>query len=177
MFRFEGLPVFLKRIILFLLVIIFAAIQNTDGILPCIFGARFFILIPLTVSIAMFEGELAGLFYGLAAGAFWDVCCGGIDGFHAFYLAFLGALTGVLLHFFMRNKPLTQYCICGAASFCHAVLYWLITVNIPVGDRMYNKLLGFYLPSAVITTAVSIVIYAAVGFICRKLSKSVVKTV
>ncbi len=177
MFRFEGLPVFIKRIILFLIVIVFAALQNTDGILPCIFGARFFILIPLVISIAMYEGETAGLFYGFAAGAFWDVCSAGLDGFHAFYLALLGAVTGILIHYFMRNKLLTQYCICAVASFCHAVFYWLITVNIPVGDRMYHKLLSFYLPSAVITTATSFIIYFAVGFICRKLSKSVVKTV
>ena len=177
MFRFEGLPVFLKRIILFLLVVVFAALQNTDGILPCIFGARFFILIPLVIAIAMSEGEIAGLFYGLAAGAFWDVCSAGLDGFHTLYLALLGTLTGVLVHFFMRNKLLTQYCICGIACFTHSILYWLITVYIPMGDRMYSKLLGFYLPSAVITTAISAVIWLAVGFICKKLSKSVVKTV
>lgn len=171
MFRFEGLPIFLKRIILFLLVLVFAALQNTDGILPCIFGARFFILIPLVTAIGMFEGELAGLFYGLTAGAFWDVCSAGLDGFHTFFLALLGTVTGVLVHFFMRNKLLTQYCICGIAAFSHSILYWLITVYIPAGDNMYSKLLGFYLPCAVITTAVSFIIYYFVRFICLKLSE------
>lgn len=169
MFRFEGLPVFLKRILLFLLVIIFAALQNTDGLLPCIFGARFFILIPLVIAIGMHESEIPGLLYGMAAGTFWDVCSGGFDGFHAFYLAFIGCLSGLLVHFLMRNKLLTQYCLCTVSAFVHGILYWLMSVYIPIGDNGYAKLLGFYLPSAVITTSISFVIYYLIRFICNKL--------
>lgn len=169
MFRFEGLPVLIKRILLFLFVLIFAALQNTDGLLPCIFGARFFILIPLVIAIGMCEGELAGLFYGMIAGGFWDVCSSGIDGFHALYLALIGVFSGLLVRFFMRNKLLTQFCICAVSAFTHSILYWLISVYIPVGDNGYGKLLGFYLPSAVITTAISFVIYYTVRTICNKL--------
>ena len=176
MFRFEGLPLYIKRISLFLLVLIFAALQNTDGILPCIFGARFFVLIPLVIAIAMSEGEIAGLFYGFAAGAFWDVCSSGPDGFHAFYLAFAGAVTGTLVHFIMRNKLITQYCICFITVFVHAVLYWFVTIYIPVGDYRFGKLLGFYLPSAVITVASSFIVYYLVRLICTVTDKKVVKS-
>lgn len=171
MLRYEGLPVLIKRILLFLLVLIFAALQNTDGLLPCIFGARFFILIPLTVAIGMYEGEISGLLYGLAAGAFWDVCSGGIDGIHTLFLALIGCVSGLLVHFFMRNRLLTQYCICAVSCVLHTVTYWAISVYIPVGDNGYSKLLGFYLPSAVITTAFSFVIYYFVRYICTKLKE------
>lgn len=169
MFRLEGLPVFIKRILLLFLVVIFAALQNTDGLLPCIFGARFFILIPLVIAIGMCEGEISGLLYGMTAGCLWDVCSGGIDGFHAFYLAFIGCLSGILVHFLMRNKLLTQYCICTVSAFMHGILYWLVSVYIPIGDNGYSKLLGFYLPSAVITVTISFIIYYFVKFICTKL--------
>ena len=171
MFRSESLPAILKRIILLLLVFAFAALQNTDGLLPCIFGARFFILIPLVVTIGMYEGEIPGLLYGMVAGCLWDVCSGGIDGFHAFYLALTGCVAGILVHFFMRNKLLTQYCICTIATFLHSILYWLISVYIPVGDNRYSKLLLFYLPSAIITTTVSFAIYYFIRMICNKLSE------
>lgn len=175
MFRFEGIPVLFKRILLFLLVLIFAALQNTDGLLPCIFSARFFILIPLIVAIGMCEGELAGLLYGLAAGGFWDVCSSGLDGFHAFSLALIGCLSGLLVRFFMRNKLLTQYCICAVSAFAHSIIYWLTSVYIPIGDNGYNKLLTFYLPSAVITTAISFVIYYSIRTICNKLQEKEAK--
>lgn len=175
MFRFEGLPLYIKRILLFLAVLIFAALQNTEGLLPCIFGARFFIVIPIVIAIAMHEGETAGLFYGLTAGAFWDVCSAGPDGFHAFFLALIGTVTGFLVRFIMRNKLITQYCICFVSVFLHAILYWAITVLIPVGDLGYGKLLGFYLPSAVITTASSFIIYYFVRLICTITDRSVVK--
>ncbi len=175
MFRFESIPVLLKRILLFLLVLIFAALQNTDGLLPCIFGARFFILIPLIIAIGMCEGELAGLFYGMIAGGFWDVCSAGIDGFHAFSLALIGVLSGLLVRFFMRNKLLTQYCICAISTFAHSIIYWLISVYIPMGDNGYRKLLTFYLPSAVITTAISFIIYYTIRTICNKLQEKEAK--
>lgn len=169
MFRREGLPVALKRILLFFIVLAAALLQNTDGLLPVFFGARIFLLIPVVVCIGMCEGEVSGLVYGLAGGAFWDVCSAGIDGYHAFYLALAGCLSGVLVHFIMRNRLLTQYCICGVSSAVYGVVYWLFTVYIPLGDMNYAKLLGFYLPSAVVTTAFSFVIYYAVRFISNTL--------
>lgn len=169
MFRREGLPVAVKRILLFLIVLGSALLQNTDGFLPVFFGARIFLLIPVVISIGMCEGELSGLIYGVIGGAFWDVCSAGIDGYHAFYLAFLGCLSGVLVHFIMRNHLLTEYCICGAAAGIHSVVYWLFTVYIPLGDMNYEKLLGFYLPSAVVTTAFSFVIFYIIKAICNSL--------
>ena len=86
-----------------------AVFQNTDGFLPSVFGARLFVLIPVIISIGMFEGELSGLLYGLAGGAFWDVCASGTDGFHGLFLALTGLASGLLVRFIMRNKLLTFY--------------------------------------------------------------------
>ncbi len=159
MFRLEGLPVFVKRILMFLIVLLAAMLQNTDGLLPVFFGGRIFLLIPVVICIGMCEGEISGLIYGMIAGAFWDVCSAGIDGFHAFYLALIGCLSGLLVHFVMRNRLLTQYCICSVSSVVYCVIYWLATVYIPIGDMNYDKLLSFYLPGAVVTTVFSFIIY------------------
>ena len=167
MFRLEGLPVFIKRILLFAIVVIAAMLQNTDGFLPVFFGARIFLLIPVVISIGMFEGEISGLLYGLAAGAFWDVCASGADGIHCFYLALTGCVSGLLVHFMMRNRLLTHYCICSLSSVIYCVVYWFLSVYISVGDMNYNKLMVFYLPSAIITTAFSFVVYCIIRFICE----------
>lgn len=159
MFRKEGLPVFFKRILLFVLVLAAAVFQNTDGFLPSVFGARLFVLIPVIISIGMFEGELSGLLYGLAGGAFWDVCASGLDGFHGLFLALTGLASGLLVRFIMRNKLLTQYCICIVASALYSVLYWYMTVAYPIGDSGSRKLLTFYLPAAVMTCVFSFIPY------------------
>ena len=169
MFRFEGLPVLIKRILLFALVILTAMLQNTDGLLPVFFGARLFLLIPLVVCIGMCEGEVAGLVYGLIGGAFWDVCASGLDGIHAFYLAFVGCLSGILVHFLMRNRLLTQYCICGVSCIVYSVFYWFVTVYSQIGDANYNKLLTFYLPCAIVTTVFSFAVYFVIRFISNTL--------
>lgn len=171
MFHYEALPVYIKRALLFCIVIATAALQNTVGLLPTVFGARFFPLIPLIISIGMCDGEIPGLLYGAAAGAFWDVCSFGFDGMHAFYLALIGCISGVLVHYFMKNRLLTQYCICAVASVIYAVLYWFISVSVPVGDAKNEKLMLFYLPSAVITVAGSFIAYFIIRFICEKLKE------
>lgn len=169
MFRFEGMPVAVKRIVLFIAVIITAVLQNTDGLLPDVFGARMFLLIPLVISIGMCEGAMSGLLYGAAGGCFWDVCSAAPDGFNGLYLAFAGCAAGLLVRFVMRNKLLTEYCICAVSTGLHGILYWLFTVYIPLGDNRFSKLFGFYLPGAVITTAVSFIIYYLVRALSRRL--------
>ena len=169
MFRFEGLPVAIKRILLFLAVIITAVLQNTDGLLPDVFGARMFPLIPLVIAIGMCEGAMSGLLYGAAAGCFWDVCSAAPDGFNGLYLALVGCASGLLIRFFMRNKLMTEYCICSVSTVTHGVLYWLFTVYIPLGDYRLSKLFGIYLPGAVITTSVSFIIYYLVRVLSRRL--------
>lgn len=47
-------------------------IQETPGLIPAVFGARPILLIPVAVSIAMFENELPAMFFGLAFGLFLD---------------------------------------------------------------------------------------------------------
>lgn len=175
MFRLEGLPVLIKRILLFFIVIFAAMLQNTDGLLPVFFGARIFLLIPLVICIGMWEGEVSGLVYGMLGGAFWDICASGLDGIHAFYLAFIGCMSGVLVHFVMQNRMLTQYCICAVSSAVYCVFYWFITVYLPIGDMNCDKLLGFYLPCAVVTTAFSFVVYYIVKFISNALREREVR--
>lgn len=173
MFRSESMPVYIRRILLFCLVIITAVLQNTVGLMPTVFGARFFPLIPLVVAIGMCDGELSGLFYGAFAGAFWDICSFGPDGIHALYLAVVGCVAGVLVHYFMKNRLLTQYCICVPATVMSAVFYWFVSVSQPVGDAGHEKLLLFYLPSAVITSAFSFITYYFIKFICEKLKEKI----
>ncbi len=148
-----------KHIFLFLLTLITALFQNTAGLLPSVFGAVFWPLVPLTVAIGMSEGEMTGLIYGMIAGAFWDVTVSGADGIHALTLALTGFAAGWLIKFLLRDTMLSFYAMTAGAASLIAAVDWCAFTLIPVGDLGARILVRRYIPSAVITVAFA--------FICR----------
>ena len=148
-----------KHLYLFALVLITALFQNTVGLLPAVFGAVFWPLVPLTVAVGMRGGEMAGLVYGMIGGAFWDVASSGTDGVHALCLAVIGFAAGWLVKFLLRDTMLSFYAMTAGAVSVIAAVEWLVFTLIPVGDLGARLLVRHYIPSAIIT--------AAFGFICR----------
>ena len=70
-----------RRLIIAAVIVICALLQTTIGYFPSIFGIHFFLLVPLCVCIAVFEGERWGAAFGIFAGALWDLSHGGGDGY------------------------------------------------------------------------------------------------
>lgn len=62
-------------------------VQETPGLIPELFGARPVLLIPVALSIALFEGERPSMMFGLFSGLLIDFGIGGALGFHALLLA------------------------------------------------------------------------------------------
>ena len=148
-----------KHVFLFAVVLLTALFQNTGGLLPSVFGAVFWPLIPVTVAVGMREGELTGLIYGMTAGAFWDVTVSGTDGVHALCLALTGFAAGWLVKFLLRDTMLSFYAVTAGAASLIAAVDWFVFTLIPVGDLGARLLVRHYIPSALITVAF--------GFICR----------
>ena len=63
----ENKPKIMRRIVFFFLILGFGVLQNS-GVLPDFFGLKFLPLLPLTVTVGMFERETYGLSFGLLAG-------------------------------------------------------------------------------------------------------------
>ena len=153
-----------KHIFLFLLTLITALFQNTGGLLPSVFGAVFWPLVPLTVAVGMREGELTGLVYGMIGGAFWDVTVSGADGIHALCLAVTGFAAGWLVRFLLRDTMLSFYAVTAGAASLIAAVDWCVFTLIPVGDLGARLLVRRYIPSALITVAFAFICRIVVNF-------------
>ena len=75
-----------RRLIFVAMIVLINIIQNTAGFFFEPFGLRAFMLIPLVVTIGMFERSYAGALLGVLAGALWDSFSVSWDGYNALFL-------------------------------------------------------------------------------------------
>lgn len=153
----------IRRLLLAAVVIIGALVQN--GALS-VGSIQICILLPLTVIIAMFEKEFAGILYGILAGCLWDISTTTADGMKALFLALTGCACGLLVRYIMRNNLLSALVLCGAASLVFHAVHWIIYV-IPNTDGMFRALFLFYIPQILFSILAVIPLY----FLLRALEK------
>ena len=120
--------------------------QNTDGFFPQIFGVRALLLIPAVVCIAMFERDMAGMFFGLFAGALWDMNAGGAS-FNALYLMAVGFICGTLINTIMRNNIVTALLLSMVFIPVYVIGYWFFHFVVGGIDMAGFVFLRYYLPS------------------------------
>lgn len=140
----------IRRALLALILLGLAVIQNTDGLFPQPFGVKALLLIPAVVCVAMFERDMAGMFFGLFAGAIWDTYTQGGD-FNALYLLIAGFVCGTLINTIMRNNIVTAAILCSFFITLHPVIYWLFHYVLAGLDSAGYIFVRYYLPSAAFT--------------------------
>lgn len=148
MLKKEKKQVYLRWGILAVIILFVSLLQNTGGLLPKPYGVSAMPLIPLVVSIAMLEREMAGACFGIFAGMLWDAVGTRGDGFHAVVLLLIGCGCGLLLHYLMRVNFVTALLLSAGASLLHNLLYWLIFLVIPGYSGAFSALIRFYLPAS-----------------------------
>ena len=157
---------FIRRVIFACLIVLFFLIQSSawnDGI----FGIRIFWLIPLSVSIAMFERETSGMLFALLAGALWDASSV-YYGFNAVFLTVIGFVCGTLISNLMRNNLSTALLMTFVSSFLYSFIYWLISYVFAGTGGTARALFSVYLPSSLLTVLVVPVTYFIVLAIVKK---------
>jgi rod shape-determining protein MreD len=121
-------------------------LQETPGLIPPVYGARPVLLIPVTVSVAMFENETASMLFGLAGGLLIDFGYGGILGFHGLMLAAACYAISLIAANLLRTNFLTAMLISVIAAGCAVLLQWIFFyVLFGYGDTVY-ALTAHYLP-------------------------------
>ncbi len=158
---------YIRRALFALLIVITAACQHTVGDDFSILGARAFLLIPLTVTIAMNEKSMGGLSFGLLAGVLWDAATVGGDGFYSVVLALAGFTAGVAVTYIVRNNILASLLLTAGACLFITVSYWFIFIFMRGYEGAFSLLLSFYLPSAVYSLAFTAVYYYLVKNIIK----------
>lgn len=158
---------YIRRALFAFLIVITAACQHSVGDSFSIFGARAFLLIPLTVTIAMNEKSMGGLSFGLLAGVLWDAATVRGDGFYSVALALAGFAVGVAVTYILRNNILSSLILSAVACIFVTVTYWIIFIAIRGYTGASSILFDFYLPSALYSLAFTAVYYYIVKSIIR----------
>lgn len=162
-----------KRRAIFALLIVFTAIlQNTKGLFPKIGNASAMLLIPLVISIAMFERDIPGMLFGLFAGFTWDFYSAHIDGYYIIFLTFVGYACAYLISRYMRNNIVTAMVYSLIASLLCSTLYWLFFVVLGFVDGAWLLYYKLYLPSAAYTFALTPLYYYFIRAIALRFQKT-----
>lgn len=85
-------------------ILLFYVISGIPGLLPPIFGIKPVLLLPIAITIAVFENETTAMFCGLFCGALCDVSISGRIGFYTVALTILCFFFGYCArNFFVTN--------------------------------------------------------------------------
>ena len=162
-----------KRRAIFALLIVFTAIlQNTNGLFPKIGNASAMLLIPLVVSIAMFERDVAGMLFGLFAGFVWDFYSAHVDGYYIIFLTCVGYACSYLISRYMRNNIVTAMVYSLVFSFLCVTLYWLFFIVFNSVSGVWTLYDRIYLTSAVYTVALTPLYYYFIRAIALRFKKT-----
>lgn len=161
-----------KRKAIFALLIVFTAIlQNTKGLFPKIGNASAMLLIPLVISVAMFERDISGMMFGLFAGFVWDFYSAHIDGYYIIFLACVGYACSYLISRYMRNNIVTAMVYSLVFSLLCSTLYWLFFVVFNSVEGAWTLYYRIYLTSTVYTVALTPLYYYFIRAIALKFRK------
>lgn len=156
-----------RRIILAFILIFTFLFQNTGGLFPSPFGIHAILLIPLTICIAMFEREFAGIFYGLAAGVMLDSFSSQSTVFNSLFFTIIGFGAGALITYLMRNNLLCATIMTSVSSFLYTTLLYFIYIDFAAIDKPFLVFLKYYFASAIYT----VILTPAYYFLVRAVSK------
>jgi rod shape-determining protein MreD len=145
-------PKIKRRVIFVVLIIITAIIQNTGTRFNGMFSAHTFLLIPLAVSISMFEREITAAVLGALAGLLWDLSSG-IDGYNMLVIMLISAVCSILISRLMRNNIVTALVLSVSAIAVFIFLYIMIYIVFDGGGYPLSQIFRFYLPSFILTSA------------------------
>ena len=94
----------------FLEIIVCYIVQTTPGFTPEVFGGRPVLMIPLALSIAVFEDEIPAIFWGVACGLLSDTNYSGPVGYYAIMLAILCYCVDKHTCYYFRAVRTFLYC-------------------------------------------------------------------
>lgn len=157
-------PKIKRRIMFAVLIIITAIIQNTGARFNGIFSFHAFLLIPLAVSISMFEREITAALLGALSGLLWDLSAG-IDGYNMLVIMLVSAVCSILISRVMRNNIITALVLGFSALGVFTFLYIMIYIVLDGAGVPLSQIFRFYIPSFIFTSAFIPLYYYLVKYI------------
>ena len=152
----------IKYIFYCLIILICDLLQNVSCLFPEIYGARCFLLLPVSIILAMGEDERNGALLGLFAGLLWDLTSG----------VHMGFFSSALVTYIARNIFITNIVSITVTTVLYAFIYWLFFIIIKGVSGGEMTLVTFYLPCVIYTLVLTPIIYLILKPIKRKLNQA-----
>ncbi len=161
----EGL---FKRILIYTAeIIIFFALEQ---VLNLKFGttnsAEFFILVPIFVSISLFEQEFVGLVFGIFAGILTDYNFGAGIGICAAMFGIFGYTTSVISNYFLRANVITQIIMSTVILFCTEI----VKLTIAFSGQQLNFIAAVWYNIFCKSLIISLPVFVLVFYFTRAIS-------
>ncbi len=86
-------------------------IQSTPGLTLEVFGGRPVLMIPIAMTVAVFEGEIPSIIFGVICGLMADSGYSGPMGYYAIMLSVLCYIVSILMENYIRTNLLTAVLI------------------------------------------------------------------
>ena len=158
-----------KYICFGVLIIAAELLQNISGLLPEIYSARCFIMIPALIFIVIGEDEIPAAIIGLLSGMLWDASSGVHMGFNCIFFAVLCFIISALINRLLRDTFITNMLMCAIGIVIYCVTYWLCFIVIKGINGAQKTILTFYLPCAIYTMAATPFVYTVIKRIKKQL--------
>ncbi|MBR2176420.1 MAG: rod shape-determining protein MreD [Clostridia bacterium] len=149
-------------------ILICSVIQSVPGLSPEVFGGRPVLLLPLAVSIAIFEGEVPAIVFGVISGLLADAGYSGPMGYYSIMLAVLCFIVSVLMENYIKTNLLTAMLI-GTISIPVIIFvqFLLFYVSMGYGD-VWVYFAAHYISRIIYTWAFVPVFYGINRFIAAR---------
>lgn len=162
----KDLPI--KETVIAVLIFLF----TSSGIITLkIAGAMPFLLLPFAICVAMYKGEVIGLFFGFFCGILADIGFVNDTVFNTVFLSITGFLVAVAVkYFFNRNLP-ALIVMTIIISFLYYGIKWLFGCYFPDVQGKIYYLLNISLPSAFYTSFFSLPFYFLEKYLTKNKNK------
>ncbi len=162
------------RRLIFVLMIITAYIIQCS-VLPLLNApVPVFILIPLLISVAMFEKEFSGFFFGVLTGALWDTAASLPDGILALTMSFFAGFTGLMSRYIIRNTLLNTLILSLAGCIAYSAMSLILVPGSLSAAAAEELIKTVYIPGCASALALAIPVYFTVRAIAMRLREETV---
>lgn len=132
--------------------------QFTPGLMPRFFGEAPMMLTVCAVSIALFEGDITGMWFGLAAGLLLDAGSTAPFGFYGLIHAAICFGCGALVMYVLRNNAVTSLILAFVSVSMAASVQWIFLSGAGADMTMFF-ITRILIPRAVYSTALMPLFY------------------
>lgn len=159
---------FIKNTAYSLEILICFVIQSNPMFSLELFGGRPVLMLPAALTIAIFEGEVPAIAFGVIAGLLADSGYSGPVGYYAIMLAITCYIVSVLMENYIRTNHFTAILI-GVIGIPLMIFLQFVLFYIAMGyDSAWEYFLAHYLSRMIYTTALVPVFYGVNRYIAAK---------